>query len=188
MSDRSAAAVLDTAADARALDGLVAEIAAGDRDALAALYRAAGPAVYASALSLLKNRQDAEDVLHDCFLSVWRSAASYRPEGKAMAWLTTIARNLALSRLRERGRRADYSDEIAPEAPPGLDPEEGILLGACLNDLSDEERQIVVLHAVSGYKHREIARALSLPLSTVLSKYSRALKKLKTSLTKGERI
>jgi RNA polymerase sigma-70 factor (ECF subfamily) len=61
------------------------------------------------------------------------------------------------------------------------------VLDACLGQLSDEERQIVVLHAVAGFRHREIAALLELPLPTVLSKYSRALKKLKALLTKGER-
>ena len=56
-----------------------------------------------------------------------------------------------------------------------------------MNELSDEERQIVVLHVVSGFRHREIAAFLDMALPTVLSKYSRALKKLKKSLSKGER-
>ena len=55
----------------------------------------------------------------------------------------------------------------------------GSLLTECLKNLSDEERQIVMLHAVSGFKHREIARLLEMPLSTVLSKYNRAMKKLR---------
>jgi RNA polymerase sigma-70 factor (ECF subfamily) len=55
-----------------------------------------------------------------------------------------------------------------------------------MKHLSDQERQIVVLHAVSGLKHREIAAALNLPLPTVLSKYNRALKKLKTHLSGGD--
>lgn len=55
-----------------------------------------------------------------------------------------------------------------------------------MKQLTDQERQIVMLHAVAGFKHREIAELLELPLSTVLSKYRRALKKLRHSLEKGE--
>ena len=56
------------------------------------------------------------------------------------------------------------------------------VLLACMEQLSDQERQIVILHAVSGFKHREIAALLELPLSTVLSKYNRALKRLRQHL------
>ena len=64
--------------------------------------------------------------------------------------------------------------------------EDRLVLAALMNRLSDREREIVLLHAVSGLKHREIAKVLSLPLSTVLSKYSRAMKKLKTGLAEME--
>lgn len=60
--------------------------------------------------------------------------------------------------------------------------EDSIVLNAAMNKLSDEERQIVILHAITGLKHVEIAKLLSLPLSTVLSKYSRAKRKLKNIL------
>ena len=60
--------------------------------------------------------------------------------------------------------------------------EDKIIISECLNTLSDSERQIIVLHAVAGMKHREIAELTGLPVSTVLSKYSRALKKLKKIL------
>ena len=65
-------------------------------------------------------------------------------------------------------------------------PEDRLLIGACMERLTQEERQIVVLHAVSGFRHREIAQILQLPLPTVLSKYHRALKKLKKYVTEGE--
>ena len=61
---------------------------------------------------------------------------------------------------------------------PGLSPFEALLLKECMTSLSEEERQIFVLHALSGLKHREIGKLLDLPLSTVLSKYNRAIKKI----------
>ena len=72
--------------------------------------------------------------------------------------------------------------EILTDDSTQKDWEMGILLETCLKDLSDEERQIVVMHAVSGLKHREIADLLRIPLGTVLSKYRRAIKKLRTRL------
>ena len=60
-----------------------------------------------------------------------------------------------------------------------MSAEDKMILAECLRNLSDEERRIVLLHTVSGFKHREIAKFLELPLSTVLSKHNRALKKLR---------
>ena len=156
----------DPDADA-ALEDCIARIAGGDKDALADLYSRTRPAVYGFALSIVKNAHDAEDILHDACLQVWNAAGGYRRQGKPMAWVLTITRNLAISRLREHGRteplvQEDWQDRLADN--PAV--------------TSDEERQIVTLHALTGLRHREIAALLGLPLPTVLSKYSRALKKL----------
>ena len=71
----------------------------------------------------------------------------------------------------------DYYERDAA-TPDGVSVEDELLLRQCLETLSESERQIVVLHAVSGLKHKDIASVMSLPLSTVLSKYSRAIKKM----------
>lgn len=171
--------------DHAALDALLLEIADEKQEALSRLYHATSAAVYGFALSILKNTHDAEDVLHDCYVSIWQAAGGYRPEGKAMAWILTIARNLCMQRLRERKRHPELPQEdwerdlIACVQP---DSEDALVLDACLRRLSDEERQIVMLHALSGFRHREIAALLELPLPTVLSKYHRAKNKLKKSL------
>lgn len=167
------------------LDRLLGAISAGDRAALEQLYRQTHGAVYGFALSVLKNAHDAEDVLHDCYVAVWRSAGGYRPQGKPMAWLMTITRNLCMQLLRERKKQAELPQEDWEpylRSREEMTAEDRLVLTACMERLSDEERQIVTLHAVSGFKHREIAALLELPLPTVLSKYSRAIKKLKQYL------
>ena len=102
-----------------------------------------------------------------------------------MAWMMTVTRNLCLQRLREREKTADLSQEEwesrIPD-PDTLSPEDKTVLRTCMEQLSDGERQIVALHAVAGLRHRQIAALLELPLSTVLSKYARAIKKLKQYL------
>ena len=167
------------------LEALLSGIAAGSREDLAELYRRTRAAVYGLALSYLKNGAEAEDVAQDTFVKVWAAAPSYRPQGKPMAWLLTIARNLALGRLRTAARSQDLSDAqwsaFSTESDT-LTADDRTVLGAALGRLSDEERHIVVLHAVCGLKHREIAQFLGLALPTVLSKYHRSLKKLKTIL------
>ncbi len=167
------------------LEGLLTGLAAGDRDSLARLYHRTRTAVYGMAFSILGSGHDAEDVTQDTYVRAWEGAALYRSRGTPMAWLLTITRNLALMKLRERGRTADLSEEqwsALPAKGPGISPEDKAVLGAALRSLTEQERQIVMLHAVAGLKHREIAQLLELPLPTVLSKYRRSLSKLKKTL------
>lgn len=174
--------------DREELERLLLGVAAGDQEALAALYRRARTAVYGLALSILKNTHDAQDVTQDTFVRIWDSAPQYRAQGSPMAWMLTIARNLALTRLRRSERQVELDEaewDAIPADVPNVTPEDRELLQNALATLSSEERQIVLLHAVSGLKHREIGALLGMPLPTVLSKYHRALKKLKNFL-KGD--
>ena len=102
-----------------------------------------------------------------------------------MGWLLTVCRNLCLMRMRREERHAALSEEewdAIPTQECGLDAVERALLQGALARLADEERRIVLLHAVTGMKHREIAALLELPLPTILSKYHRALKKMRSFL------
>jgi RNA polymerase sigma factor (sigma-70 family) len=171
------------------LDIYISRIANNDKDALAELYYKTRESVYGFALSILKNMQDAEDVLHDTYLRIFSSAAGYKSMGKPLAWILTITRNLCLMKLRDRQKTADQPPEDwhSPlDKLPLVTPEDRLVLTACLEKLSDEERQIIMLRTVSGFKHREVAEMLSLPLSTVLSKYHRGIKKLRVLLKEGE--
>ena len=170
------------------LDRLLREIAAGDKEALAELYHRTRAAVYAMTLSLLKNADDAHDATQDTFVLIWDNAPQYRAKGTPMAWILTVAKNLALMRLRQHSRHAELADsewQAIPAVLPAVSHEDRDLLQNALGQLGDEERRIVLLHTAAGLKHREIASLLELPLSTVLSKYHRAIKKLK-NYAKGE--
>ncbi len=152
-----------------------------DRGALEELYYRTSASVYGFALSVLKNTQDAEDVMHDLYLLVWSAAEKYRADGKPMAWILTVTRNLCFQKLREYRKRSDIPQEdweAYVSSNVNMSADDKLILFECLKNLSDEERQVVMLHAVSGFKHREIAKLLRMPLSTVLSKYNRAVKKL----------
>lgn len=173
-----------------ALDAFLSRIAKEkDKEALSQLYHATSTSVYAYALSILKNAQEAEDVLQDCYLCVFSSAHTYRSMGKPLAWMMSITKNLCLQRLREQQRVSDIPEEEWEEyleADTDLSPENRVVLKECMKVLNESEREIIVLHAVAGFKHREIANVLDLPISTVLSKYNRAIKKLKEALVKGD--
>ncbi|NLH01701.1 MAG: RNA polymerase sigma factor [Clostridiales bacterium] len=170
------------------LETLIAEIAEGNKAAVSTLYEETKTAVYGFALSILKNASDAEDVLQETYVRIWSTADTYNPLGKPMAWVLTIAKNLSFSILRERSKTTDIPEEswLAFQAEgPAASTEDRMVLNSAMRMLSDEERQIIILHAVSGLKHIEIARLLDLPLPTVLSKYSRARKKLQNTLKEG---
>ena len=172
------------AEDRYELQQLLVHIAGGECDALAELYQRTRSAVYGLALSYLKNAHDAQDLTQDVYVQVWDCAAQYRPTGSPMGWLT-VCRNLCLMRLRREDRHAALSEEewdAIPAQECGLNADERTLLQGALASLADEERRIVLLHAVTGMKHREIAALLELPLPTVLSKYHRALKKMRIFL------
>ena len=160
----------------RELDQLLLRVGQGDREAFARLYSLTRTGVYGLALSLLHHTQEAQDTAQDVFVRVWESAPGYRSQGSPMAWLLTSGRQVGLD---------EEAWEAIPAAPPDVSAEDRALLQQALSRLSGEERQIILLHAVSGLKHRETAALLELPLSTVLSKYHRGLKKLH-SLMKGE--
>ena len=155
------------------LEPLMLRMQAGEQAALAELYRRIRTAVYGLALSYLKHTHDAEDVTQDTFVRVWERIPQYQPRGTPLAWVLTIARNLALMKLRERGK----TEELEPEAWERIAADSPLVTA--------EDRQ-GLLHAVTGWKHKEIAALLELPLSTVLSKYRRALQKLRAILEGGE--
>ena len=172
------------------LDKCLVRIAAGERDALAELYSATKTAVYGFILSIVKNATDAEDALQDTYVKIWSAAESYRSQGKPMAWVFTIARNNATSILRDKSKTVDIPEEewqTCYADNPAVSSDDKIVLKAAMETLADDERQIIMLHAVGGMKHIEIAKIMGLPISTVLSKYSRAKKKLQKTLEEGEK-
>jgi len=175
----------DTRASSGTLDECIDRIARKEPLGMDDLYQLAAPGVYAFALSVLKNSHDAEDVLQDTFLRIYDGAASYHSQGKPMAWILTITKNLCYKRLQELKRGGAIPLEEWKDyglAQSGTTSDDRLVIQACMEKLTDDERQIVVLHAVSGFKHREIAKMLDMKLSTVLSKYHRAVKKLKNNL------
>ena len=160
--------------DGHERDCLLTEVAEGDNACFERLYRETAKGVYAFAFSYLGERESAEDVMQTAFLQVKRRAYTYRG-GNARAWLLQIVKNLCIDELRRRKRFRCEPEDAMSETPAR---ESGSALDYLLGALTEEEREIVVLHVFWGYRHREIAERLSLPLGTVTWKYSAALKKL----------
>lgn len=162
-------------------DADILDIAAGKPDAVARLYEKTHKGLYGFILSITRNPHDTEDALQETFLAVCRSAQSYRPKGKPMAWLYTVAKNAARMKLRKASDHLSFEDALHGDEAFGRieNLEDRLLLETALTRLSEEERKILFLRALSGLTSREIASLLGLPLNTVLSKYHRTTKKLK---------
>lgn len=158
----------------RRLDNLMKEVTQGSERAFEELYEGMKRGVFALAYSYLRNYEDAEDVLQQTFLTVKRKAYLYRVGTDARAWIFQIAKNAALDELRKRKQRkeGELLQEEGVETPV-------VFLDELTARLSEEEREIVIMHAVWGYKHKEIAEEKGLPLGTVTWKYNEAIKKLR---------
>ena len=165
-----------------AAERCISRLGKGDIDALDELYSLASHSIYSYALSVLGSRHDAEDALHDTLVKIFASAKSYKPQGKPFAWIIRIAKNICIDRMRLRKKEAvsslgDEADSLPVD--PIADAEDRLMLQSFLSALSPEERQIVSLHLISGFTFREIAKALGNLAPTVMTKYRRALIKLR---------
>ena len=167
---------------------LLKQVGTGDREAFRQLYQNTDRTVYSFILSIVKNPSDAEEILQETYLKVWTSASGYVGQGKPLAWIFTIARNLCYMRFRDRKHEAGVGLDDLNQTEMGElcrqieNVADRMALMAALEVLKEDERQIVILHASAGMKHREIAASLQMPLATVLSKYRRAMKKLEEYL------
>ena len=172
-------------------DELIFSLAKGNREALKIIYEKSINALYAYVLSITKNKYDTEDVLQETYVSIAENAASYHGGNKAMAWIFRIARNFTLMHFRkEKNKDSIHEVEEAVDAKYSFsfveNADHRMLLESAMEILEEEERQILFLHAVAGWKNREIAEYLGKNLNTVLSKYQRSIKKLQEHLGKDE--
>jgi len=167
-------------------DRLIKKVANHNVESFEELYKLSSAAVFGLAVSILGNQVDAEDVVQEVFISIYEKAHQYEGGGKAMAWIFTITRNQSLMKIRDRNKRKHVNLDDVYDIGEDNNIEEEIynetLINRILEILNEDERQIVVMHSMSNIKHKDIAGLMKLPLSTVLSKYNRALKKLKKEL------
>lgn len=167
---------------------LFKRIGADDMDALDDLYHLTERTLYAYILSMVKNHDETLDLMQETYIKIMSSAHLYKPMGKPLAWIFTIAKNLYFSKLRKEKRELNMdSDEMVnnPKFSYVTDHDDRIVLESVMEILDEDERKIVNLYAISGLKHKEIAESLGLKLNTTLSKYHRALAKLRKHLTEG---
>lgn len=152
----------------------------GDQDAFRELYESAYTPLYAFLLSYTLNREDAQDLLQDTFIQILKKCDLYQDQGNPMAWMMKIAKNLFLSKCRkERLENLNYEDvenELGFEDMTNVDNR--MVLEKMFEILPLEDRNLIIMHEISGLKHKEIAEILGMPLGTVLARYHRGIRKL----------
>ena len=173
---------------------LLHAVARGDEQSLASLYDRYRLILFGLITRILHSRPEAEDILQDVFIQVWKRASDFdESRGRAFTWLVTLARSRAIDRLRavdSRERAAQRSAEDAPPAPPasGWADEEAIraeraeAVRDALGELPEEQRQVLMLAYLEGMSQSEIAAAKNQPLGTVKTRTRAGLKKLSEAL------
>ena len=180
------------------LIALLDRIAQQDHAALKSLYEQCASKLYGLALRVVTNRDWAEDVLQESFLTIWRSAGDYRASlSPPMAWLGLVVRSRGLDMLRRRA--ADRShltqelDEVLADTLEGeqmspLDTaqasEQAWALHQCLVQLDKRQREVVSLAYLRDLSHRELANQLKIPLGTAKSWIRRGLDQLRTCMSR----
>lgn len=167
------------------INDLMIKIGNNDDLAFGDLFEKCKKGVFSFLYTYTNDRCLAEDLVQETFIKVKINAGSYKAGTNASAWILQIAKNTALDFLRKNRQTADIDDLHI--ADTRKDADETLALHDALNTcLEDGDRQIVLLHVVYGYKHREIAKILDIPLGTVLWKYNAALKRLKRFLSEKQ--
>lgn len=171
---------------------LLARIADGDPSAMGELYDRHVSTLFPIALRILRERAEAEDVIHDSFVAVSERASQYIPErGTVIAWLVTLVRNLSIDRTRRRERRGTLAREVIAHEPeaPVPDPEtltsdasEREKIRRALAQLPDAQRQTLEVAFFEGLSYPEIAAREGVPLGTIKSRAARALGALRQAL------
>ena len=172
-------------------EALVALVARGDESALAELYDRCGRMAYGLAFRIVRDDRLAEDAVQEAFMSVWRTAATFRAErAKASTWILTLVHRRAVDLVRrEERRRADPLDDTARDAVTTASAEDSAWLGferervqTALRELPDNQREALELAYYGGYSQSELAERLGVPLGTIKSRMFAGLTRLRELL------
>lgn len=171
---------------------LIASIAEKNRDAFSRFYDFYSPMIYSLALRMLKAQSDAEDLLQEVFLQVWRQAMVYSVQrGSPEAWLINIARSRAIDKLRSmRRREKNFVLTDDPADAESLDnvetlageSETKLIMNRALANLPEAQRRVLELAYFDGLSQTEIAARLAEPLGTVKTRMRAAIQRLRGML------
>lgn len=171
---------------------LIQKVANQDRDAFSQLYDRFSSLVFTLAMRMLKVRSDAEDLLQEVFVQVWRQAQSYSVQrGSPEAWIVNIARSRAIDKIRSIRRmeksfvltddpaRAESSDNVESSA---AESEARMAMNSALANLPETQRKVLELAYFDGLTQTEIANRLAEPLGTVKTRMRSGIQRLRDML------
>jgi RNA polymerase sigma-70 factor (ECF subfamily) len=164
---------------------LVAAMAGGDRAALATLYERHASLLLGLALRIVRERREAEDLLHDVFLEAWRTAKDFDPKrGRVRTWLAIRMRSRALD-LQKSARvsrnTGDGGLELLVDEADAASPDHGRVRRA-LAELATDQRRVLELAYFEGLSCTEIAERVAIPVGTVKSRIAAGLDRLRSGL------
>jgi len=168
---------------------LVQAMATGDRTALATIYARHSGALLGLAIRIVRERKEAEDLLHDVFLEAWRCAKDFDPKrGRVRTWLAIRMRSRALDHqksARVSRNAGDAGLEVVPDETEKATPDHG-RVRAAMTALGADQRRVVELAYFEGLSCSEIAAVLSCPIGTVKSRLAAGLNKLREGMGGGK--
>lgn len=171
--------------------------AIGQRDVASfqQLYKKFSGLLYSTIHRVLNDHQDTEDVMQEVLVQIWQKAHLYEPnKGKPLTWITTLARNRAIDRIRSKQRRAKLNDDFEQESrsvQPEFDEDTSDLLiskesddavQSAVMELTPEQREAIQLAYFSGLTQSEIADRLNEPLGTVKARIRRGVQRLEQTV------
>ncbi len=166
------------------LEKKIEQLRAGDARAFDYIYEKTNRSVYFALLYILRDRMAAEDVLQETYVRAIRAIDSYTAGTNFPAWLTRIGKNLALNHRKRAAREVATDFETDAWKYGTQETEIPYIFDVATGILAEDEYEIVMLCHVSGYKRREVAAMLDMPVGTVTWKNNEALKKLRRHLQK----
>jgi RNA polymerase sigma-70 factor (ECF subfamily) len=183
------AAPLTTSAS-HELNPLLRSVASGDRRALADLYGCTSAKLYGICVRLLGSQGEAEEVLQEVYVTVWKKADRFDPlKASPITWLAVLARNKAIDRLRLRRLPTDpieHAGDVADDQPSALDvletAQEHDRLNGCLDELDAQQRSMIRAAFLDGASYPELAEREGVPLGTMKSWIRRGLLRLRGCL------
>jgi RNA polymerase sigma-70 factor (ECF subfamily) len=169
---------------------LLHRIACGDRAAFAQLYDQCSGILFATALKVLQDGKEAEDVLQEVFLQIWDKAGHYDPNlGRPLTWILTLTRHRAIDRLRAAQRRYKLVEQATPEladrqsaAAEKHDADQNLMVRQAVENLPAEQRTAIELAFFGGLTQDEISQNLQQPLGTIKARIRRGMLKLRDNL------